>query len=172
VADIESIKRAFFDKLLEREDIKKEYLEFVKKNLSIENKVKLTAREIKSLIYGMDIDYFIDDYDNFDEYEIVKISLDIFETEIDIKIKEYDVSGLINLLLGFYIIDDYNISSLHFDYSYEYWVKIWLKEQIEKVCKCIDFSEFKERVAYLLEKFDANELFECIYLQLEKEKNS
>jgi hypothetical protein len=167
--DINSVKRAFFEKMLQRDDIKNEYLEFVKKNLSIENRVKLTAREIKSLICGLDVDYFIDNYDNIDEYEIVKISLDIFETEIDIKIKEYDVSGLINLFLGFYIaMDKCEVNSTYFEFSYEYWVKIWLKEQIEKVCKYIDFSEFRERVAYLLEKFDANELFECIYLQLEK----
>ncbi|WP_456479226.1 hypothetical protein [Nautilia sp.] len=171
MADIESIKRAFLDKLLEREDIKKEYLEFVKSHLNIEDRVKLTAKDLLCLISPMDMDFYIEEYyDRYDidEYQIVKDSLSIFEDEINKMIREYDVNGLINLLLAFYIIDDFKIDASYFVNSYDEWVREWLKEQIEKVCKYIDFSEFKEKIFYLLKKFEADEGFTCIYLQIFK----
>ena len=158
------LKLAFLDEILKDEKIRKKFNDFVAKQTKISDRVDYFLKDIYQTLNNIEVEFFLMEYD-YDEEEVVNTILGVFETDISLKISNYDINSLINLLIAldkceYDFIDTSGFFGDFKDYSNE-----WLKKQINKVIKKVDFSKF-ENIFELLVKYEVSGAFEKIYLQV------
>ena len=158
------LKLAFLDEILKDEKIRKKFNDFVAKQTKISDRVDYFLKDIYQTLNNIEVEFFLMEYD-YDEEEVVNTILGVFETDISLKISNYDINSLINLLIAldkceYDFIDTSGFFGDFKDYSNE-----WLKKQINKVIKKVDFSKF-ENIFELLVKYEVSGAFEKIYLQI------